>query len=101
MQSAVQPILMLDLSRQFAGIREEILSVIEAVCDSQQFILGPQVARFESAAAHACGSPHAIGCASGTDALWLAMAGASVGPGDSVITSPFSFFATVSSILRC
>ncbi len=92
---------MLDLARQFAGIREEIMAAIEQVCDSQQFILGPQVASFEIAAAMACDAPHAIGCGSGTDALWLAMAGAGIGPGDAVITSPFSFFATVSSILRC
>jgi dTDP-4-amino-4,6-dideoxygalactose transaminase len=91
---------MLDFSRQFAGLREEILAAIEKVCDSQKFILGPEVASFERAAAHACAVPHAIGCASGTDALWLALAAAGIGPGDSVITSPFSFFATASAILR-
>ena len=99
--SSPQPVVMLDLSRQFAVIRNEILQAIAEVCDSQQFILGPQVSRFETAAAEACSSVHAIGCASGTDALWLAMASAGIGPGDFVITSPFSFFATVSSILRC
>lgn len=92
---------MLDFSRQFAGIREEVLAAIENVCDSQRFILGPEVTSFEQAAATACAAPHAIGCASGTDALWLAMAAAGIGPGDAVVTSPFSFFATVSSILRC
>jgi dTDP-4-amino-4,6-dideoxygalactose transaminase len=92
---------MLDFSRQFAQIREEVLSVIEDVCNSQQFILGPKVTSFEQAAAIACGVPHAIGCASGTDALWLAISAAGIGPGDAVITSPFSFFATASSILRC
>jgi dTDP-4-amino-4,6-dideoxygalactose transaminase len=92
---------MLDFSRQFAEIRHEVLSAIENVCISQKFILGPEVASFEDAAAQACHAPHAIGCASGTDALWLAMAAAGIGPGDSVITTPFSFFATVSSILRC
>ena len=91
---------MLDFSRQFAQIREEVLSVIEDVCNSQQFILGPKVTSFEQAAAIACGVPHAIGCASGTDALWLAISAAGIGPGDAVITSPFSFFATASSILR-
>lgn len=96
-----QPVPMLDFSRQFAGIRQEILSAIESVCDSQQFILGPQLASFERDAAAACAAPHAIGCASGTDALWLAMAAAGIGPGDAVVTTPFSFFATVSSILRC
>ncbi|HEX3893756.1 MAG TPA: DegT/DnrJ/EryC1/StrS family aminotransferase, partial [Terracidiphilus sp.] len=92
---------MLDFSRQFAGIRQEVLAAIEAVCTSQQFILGPQVASFEKAAAAACAVPHAIGCASGTDAIWLALAAANIGPGDAVITTPFSFFASVSAILRC
>ena len=92
---------MLDFSRQYEEIRTEALAAIEAVCLSQKFILGPQVTSFEHAAAKACAVPHAIGCASGTDALWLAMASAGIGPGDSVITSPFSFFASVSAILRC
>jgi dTDP-4-amino-4,6-dideoxygalactose transaminase len=96
-----QPVPMLDFSRQFAILRQEILDSIEAVCASQHFILGPQVTTFEQAAAVACAVPHAIGCASGTDAIWLALAAANVGPGDAVITTPFSFFATVSAILRC
>jgi dTDP-4-amino-4,6-dideoxygalactose transaminase len=96
-----QPIPMLDFSRQFTALRPELLAAIEAVCLSQHFILGPQVAAFEQAAASACSVPHAIGCASGTDAIWLALAAANVGPGDAVITTPFSFFASVSAILRC
>ncbi len=95
-----QSVPMLDFSRQFAILRQEILDSIEAVCASQHFILGPQVTSFEHAAAVACAAPHAIGCASGTDAIWLALAAANVGPGDAVITTPFSFFATVSAILR-
>jgi dTDP-4-amino-4,6-dideoxygalactose transaminase len=91
---------MLDFSREFAEIREEVLAAIAGVCESQRFILGPEVARFEAAAAAACGVPFAIGCASGTDALWLALAALKIGAGDAVITTPFSFFATVSSILR-
>ena len=91
---------MLDFSREFAEIREEVLGAIAAVCDSQRFILGPEVGRFEAAAAAACGVSYAIGCASGTDALWLALAALRVGEGQSVVTTPFSFFATVSSILR-
>src|SRR5271163_1144421 len=97
----LQPVPMLDFSRQFATLRQEILDSIEAVCASQHFILGPQVDSFERAAAIACAVPHAIGCASGTDAIWLALAAANVGPGDAVITTPFSFFASVSAILRC
>ena len=92
---------MLDFSRQFNLIREPVHAAIEEFCTSQRFILGPQVASFEAAAAAVCAVPHAIGCASGTDALWLAMASAGIGPGDAVITTPFSFFASVSSILRC
>jgi dTDP-4-amino-4,6-dideoxygalactose transaminase len=91
---------MLDFSREFAEIREEVLAAIAAVCESQRFILGPEVARFEAAAAAACGVPFAVGCASGTDALWLALAALKIGAGDAVVTTPFSFFATVSSILR-
>jgi dTDP-4-amino-4,6-dideoxygalactose transaminase len=106
---------MLDLSRQFAPLRQEILEAIAQVCDSQHFILGPQVAEFEAAAASACGTAHAIGCASGTDALWLALTSGAPEPAlslskglasetqvstDAVITTPFSFFASASAILR-
>jgi dTDP-4-amino-4,6-dideoxygalactose transaminase len=91
---------MLDLRREFSVIREELLSALAEVCDSQRFILGPAVSSFEKAAATACQVTHAIGCASGTDALWLALAALKIGPGDKVVTTPFSFFATVSSILR-
>ncbi len=91
---------MLDFRRDYAPIREEVLAAITAVCDSQRFILGPEVASFEAAAALACGASHAIGCASGTDALWLCMAALGDDNGDAVITTPFSFFASVSSILR-
>jgi dTDP-4-amino-4,6-dideoxygalactose transaminase len=101
---------MLDFSRQFAPLRQEILDAIARVCDSQRFILGPQVAAFEAAAATACASRFAIGCASGTDALWLALVAAGIGDStsatrsiaqpDAVVTTPFSFFATASSILR-
>ena len=92
---------MLDLARQFLPLREEILFAISQVCDAQHFILGPEVQQFETAAAAMLGVEHAAGCASGTDALWLAMAGVGLGEGDTVITTPFSFFATISSILRC
>jgi dTDP-4-amino-4,6-dideoxygalactose transaminase len=95
-----QPVPMLDFSRQFSSIGRELLDAIEAVCTSQRFILGPQVDSFERAAATACASPHAVGCASGTDAIWLALAAANIGHGDAVITTPFSFFASVSAILR-
>ena len=70
------------------------------VLETQQFILGEPVAAFEQAAAAQLGVAHAIGCSSGTDALWLALAAAGIGPGDAVVTTPFSFFASVSAILR-
>ena len=90
----------LDLSREYRLIGPLLLQAVEAVLSQQKFILGEQVAAFESAAAAKCGVGHAVGCASGTDALWLALAAAGIGPGDAVVTTPFSFFATVSSILR-
>jgi dTDP-4-amino-4,6-dideoxygalactose transaminase len=90
----------LDLAREYLAIGPLLLQAVEAVFSSQKFIMGPQVAAFERAAGEACGVNHAIGCSSGTDALWLALEGVGVGPGDAVVTTAFSFFATVSSILR-
>jgi dTDP-4-amino-4,6-dideoxygalactose transaminase len=91
---------MLDLERQYAPIREELLAALAEVLDHRQFILGQPVAAFERAAAEYLGVAEAIGCASGTDALWLALAAADISPNCAVITTPFSFFASVSSILR-
>jgi dTDP-4-amino-4,6-dideoxygalactose transaminase len=91
---------MLDLSREYKRIGPELLAAVEGVLASQNFILGHQVAEFESAAANYCRTRHAIGCSSGTDALWLCLAAAQIGAGDAVITTPFSFFATASSIVR-
>jgi dTDP-4-amino-4,6-dideoxygalactose transaminase len=90
----------LDLSREYRLIGPLLLQAVEAVFSSQKFIMGPQLAEFERAAQEKCGVGHAIGCSSGTDALWLALAGAGIGPGDAVLTTCFSFFATVSAILR-
>lgn len=73
---------------------------MEAVLSQQRFILGDEVGDFERQAAARCGVPYAAGCASGTDAVWLALAGAGIGREDAVLTTPFSFFATVSAILR-
>jgi dTDP-4-amino-4,6-dideoxygalactose transaminase len=91
---------MLDLARQYAPIREEILTALADVLDRKQFILGGPVAEFERAAAEQLGVAEAIGCSSGTDALWLALAAAGIGPDSAVVTTPFSFFASVSSIVR-
>jgi dTDP-4-amino-4,6-dideoxygalactose transaminase len=94
------PVPMLDLERQYAPMRQELLEALAGVLDSRQFILGGAVEAFENAAAEQLGVKHAIGCSSGTDALWLALAAAGIGPGDAVVTTPFSFFASVSAILR-
>jgi dTDP-4-amino-4,6-dideoxygalactose transaminase len=100
LKSTAEPVPMLDLARQYAPIRDEIMAALAEVVDTRQFILGAPVANFESAAAAHLGVAEAMGCASGTDALWLALAAAEVGAGDAVVTSPFSFFASVSAIVR-
>ena len=91
---------MLDLKRQYAPLQQELLEAVGQVLETQQFILGEPVAAFEKAVAEQLGVAHALGCSSGTDALWLALAAAGIGPGDAVVTTPFSFFASVSAILR-
>src|SRR4051812_28885290 len=91
---------LLDLRRQYDGIREEILTAIARVCDSQVFILGPEVEALEREIASVTGAAAAVGCSSGTEALWLALVAAGVKPGDLVVTTPFSFFASASSIVR-
>jgi dTDP-4-amino-4,6-dideoxygalactose transaminase len=89
-----------DLQGQFATIRREILQAVESVLESQHFILGQQVELFEQEAASYIETPYAVGCASGTDALYLALCAQGVGPGDEVITTPFTFVATAGSISR-
>jgi dTDP-4-amino-4,6-dideoxygalactose transaminase len=91
---------MLDLKRQYIQLHQELLDAVSAVLKTQKFILGEPVAAFERAAAGQLGVGHVLGCSSGTDALWLALAAAEIGPGDAVVTTPFSFFASVSAILR-
>jgi dTDP-4-amino-4,6-dideoxygalactose transaminase len=91
---------MLDLKRQYRPLHDELLEAVGHVLETQQFILGEPVAAFEKSAAARLGVAHAVGCSSGTDALWLALAAAGVGPGTAVITTPFSFFASTSAILR-
>jgi len=94
------PVPMLDLKRQYQPLHQELLEAVGHVLETQQFILGEPVAAFEKAATRQLGVAHALGCSSGTDALWLALAAAGVGPGQAVLSTPFSFFASVSSILR-
>jgi len=91
---------MLDLKRQYDPLRRELLEAVACVLDTQHFILGEPVAAFERAAARQLGVAHAVGCSSGTDALWLALAALGIGTGAAVVTTPFSFFASVSAILR-
>jgi len=90
----------LDLKRSYAGIREEILEAVSRVLDSQSFILGQEVETFESRVESYLEKGTAVGCASGTDALILALMALDVGPGDEVVTTPYSFFATVSCITK-
>ena len=90
----------LDLKRHYAQIKDEIDEAIRGVVESQYFILGPEVKAFEAEAARYLDVKHAVGCASGSDALLLALMALDVKPGDEVITTPFTFFATVSAITR-
>ena len=96
--SAAVPLL--DLRRQYEQVRPEVLVAVERVCASQHYVLGPEVEAFEREIAGFCGAREAVGCASGTDALWLALVAARVQPGDQVLTTPFSFFASASAIAR-
>ena len=92
---------MLDLKRQYASIKDEVSEAVERVLTTQYLIGGPELDAFERESASYLGAGACMGCASGTDALWLAMAAAGVKLGDRVVTSPFTFFASASSITRC
>src|SRR3954462_11274842 len=95
----VEAIPLLDLTRQSQPLREGIQAALSRVVESQRFILGTEVERFEQRFAQYCGARYAIGCASGTDALELALMAADIGPGDEVLTVPFTFFATAGAIM--
>lgn len=91
---------LLDLQRQYRGLREEMLAAITRVCDSGRFVLGPDCEQLEAALAEYCQARHALACASGSDALLLALMAADVGPGDEVILPSYTFFATASAVWR-
>src|SRR5262245_57514456 len=91
---------MLDLAAEDRQVGDAVRAAVAEVLASRQYILGPHLERFERAMAAYCGVAHAIGVASGTDAIALALMVSGVGPGATVITTPFSFFATASTIVR-
>ena len=98
--SPVDPVPFIDLVAQYQEIRAEVRDAVDTVLEKQQFILGEEVELLEQEVAAYCDSRFAIGCASGTDALVLSLLGLGVGPGDNVVTSPFTFFATAGAIHR-
>ena len=91
---------LLDLKRQYAGLRDEMETRVRSVMDSQYFILGPEVENFEEATRRFCGAGGAVGMSSGTDAQLAALMALKIGRGDAVITTPYTFFATAGCISR-
>jgi dTDP-4-amino-4,6-dideoxygalactose transaminase len=91
---------LLDLQAQNGPLRDEILAAIARVCDSQRFIMGPEIDALESELSRMLGVPHAVAVSSGTDAVLLALMALGIGPGDEVVTSTYSFFATAGSVVR-
>jgi dTDP-4-amino-4,6-dideoxygalactose transaminase len=91
---------LLDLQAQHHQIRDEVLEAVVRVVDSQKFILGEDVEKLEQEVAAYCGCHYAVGCANGSDALVLALMALNIGPGDEVLTTPYSFFATAGAISR-
>jgi len=91
---------LLDVQRQYHPLRAELMAAIEQVCDSGKFVLGPECEKLEHSLAEYCQAKHAIGCASGSDALLLALMAYDIGPGDEVLVPSFTFFATASAVWR-
>lgn len=89
-----------DLTAQYAGLKDEVLAALERVYASQQFVLGPEGEALERELADYCQVPHAIGCASGSDALLLSLVALGAQAGDEVVTTPFTFFSTAGAVAR-
>ncbi|MEM9659916.1 MAG: DegT/DnrJ/EryC1/StrS family aminotransferase, partial [Planctomycetota bacterium] len=94
------PVPMLDVNRQNAPLQNRFDDAFAKVCSSGAFVHGPQCGSFETAVAEYCGTKFAIGCASGSDALLLALMALEVGPGDEVVLPSFTFFATAGAVWR-
>lgn len=94
------PVPLCDIKAQYRPLRDELLDAVTRVLDSGQVVLGPEVASLEEEVARYCGSRFAVGCASGSDALLLALAALDIGPGDEVILPTFTFFATAGAVAR-
>jgi len=99
-QDLLPAVPLLALDRQYAQLRDEIQAAIARVCDSGRFVLGPDVTALEEELARALDVPHAISCASGSDALLLALMALGIGPGDEVVLPSYTFFATASAVTR-
>lgn len=98
--SVPEPVPFIDLVAQFQTIRDEVKQTVDEVFETQRFVLGEEVEQLEAEIAEYCDARYAVGCASGTDALVLSLIALGIGPGDEVITSPFTFFATAGAIHR-
>ncbi|MDR1483869.1 MAG: DegT/DnrJ/EryC1/StrS family aminotransferase [Planctomycetaceae bacterium] len=99
-ESEIQPVMLLDLRRQYDAIKDEIAEALKRVCDSGAFVLGPEVKLLEQNISAYTQVDYSVACASGSDAILLALMAAQIGPGDEVIVPSFTFFATASAVTR-